>query len=205
MGGRGEVPAVPDNVETVDGVPLGDCTVPTAEEQMAAGCPAEAPAEYSACNPSQVACVYDVSVSDPTFGYQYSQQAYFYCDNFEWYKSQNLCGNACLGRFEYALDFPSNCADREQINCEERDTVSYSIPPSSQTYLDDVIAAMVVECGGDLNYYMQFEFIDGCATHVTFEREQTPELLDCLSETLGTLKLDCAVNLTCSHQGSTPI
>jgi hypothetical protein len=203
-GGRGEVPAVPQNVETVDGVPLGDCHVPSADEQTQAGCPLEPPVDYDPCNPAGIACLYDVSAQDSPFE-QYSLQTHFYCDDNEWSMYQTICGRACKGRFEYALDFPADCANREQIDCEERSTTTYS-DPSAQAYLDEIIAAIMTECGGVLYYqYAQFEFIDGCPSHATFDHEQTPEVLACLSEKLGNAKLDCAVNLTCSNQGITPL
>jgi hypothetical protein len=191
---------VPEDVETVDGIPLGDCREPTADELSEQGCPAAAPEGYAACTQSNLSCSYGTSSSAG-----YALQDNFYCYNSQWSKSQTVCGYGCQGRFEYEIDFTADCADRELIDCVERSNTTYS-NPSSQSYLDEVVGLIVMECGGELTYrYMQFEFIDGCPTHATFDHEQTPEFLECLSEALGNAKLSCAINLTCSNQGITPL
>lgn len=192
-GGHGEL-----DVPRLDGIPLGDCRVPTPDEHQAFGCPASPPTEGAPCNvPLVTTCAYGLSEKlDGAY-----QDLYMCSADAErtWWLLQEECGQLCADGGPYAFDLDAgDCAARSPSDCAVDGVFSYV--PSAFARLSAVFSAVIQQCIPDLGRFSAtLELEQGCPTRFSADHELAPAAIACLKQVLGTTRYACGELLPCTQ------
>ena|SRR6188768_691061 len=203
----GNAPAVPGDAPTVpggepevpllNGIPIGDCREPTADEHAALGCPQSPPTEGAPCDFARGAsCAYSLSTDRGDA----SQNLYFCSNDAErqWSLTQEQCGYVCTDRGPKVLEFDvADCATREEDNCQDAGVV-YAYTPSGSRRMSDLLSQAIRHCApADLNLSVSLDLVRGCVKSFSTTHEFSQAALACLRERFESLRYACAEKVPC--------
>jgi hypothetical protein len=187
-GGAHEIP-------TKDGLPIGDCTEPTAGELAALGCPAVL--EYMApCTQVGAVCRSEIRTNE---GHR-SHQAYSRCQE----NGQldvgvtRTCGFTCEGSAgnDATLD-ARDCGSRPARECDTS-FVTYSAPPLAQEQADHELEKVLIACGARvIDNRIEVKLKNGCPYALSTTPTLSSSAVDCLKATLSDVRWSCAEDLAC--------
>jgi hypothetical protein len=189
-------------IPTKDGIPIGDCHEPTADQLTALGCPISKPAPMSACTaPVGTVCRYDI---DTSLGSSAHQDVFACNSEGNWGAgSSALCGQKCSYSGSTVIDLDStNCSSRAITRCIDAMNRQYAYPPSAQSLLNDYVLEALNTCmAGSFLGYVTLNVESGCATRLTTDRSFSTEVVSCLKQRFESIRLDCAMQVLCSNFG----
>jgi hypothetical protein len=184
---------------TKDGIPVGDCTEPSASELTRDGCPVNA-SDGGACAATQagVVCRYAIE-TQPEF--TSAVQSYAVCLDGRWVPGAQRCSDmcrACLDGISAQRFDTSDCATRALLACPADPSV---VPrPTAQNLMDDELERLVESCGPKPLYSpgAEIDFENGCPAALLTATQVDPGLVACLVSKLTSVRYECAVPLPCS-------
>jgi hypothetical protein len=182
---------------TKDGIPIGDCTEPSASELTRDGCPASE-ADGVACDAAQNGdvCRYAIE-TEPEFMSAF--QGYAVCLDGRWVPGDQRCSDTCHSAstgIETVRFDTSDCSTRPRLACARVDPTV--VPrPSAQNSMDDELEALVQGCSPSA-WYAEVDFENGCPTELITSSSIDPSVVACLVSKLTGVRYDCAVPIPCS-------
>lgn len=203
---RSDGPAPPDvagsawTLPTKDGIPIGDCTEPSASELMRDGCPASE-SDGLACALAQEGseCRYSLE-TQPAF--TSAVQHYTVCLDGRWVpgaeRCSDMCHSAATGIDSVHFDI-SDCATRARLTCAPGDPTI--VPrPTAQNLMDDELEALVESCAASKPFpsTSEIHFENGCPSELLTSSSPDQSVVECLVSKLTGVRYDCAVPLACS-------
>jgi hypothetical protein len=180
-------------VRTKNGLPIGDCTEPTAEELAASGCPAVLE-PGAPCTQIEATCRSEILTDDRTR----SVQNYFTCqeDGHLGGGSGYVCGKTCNGSAgnDATLDI-SDCSSRPFTEC---DTTNVNYPYLAQDKADHELARIIQACGGPLiDIRVEVKVMNGCPYALSTISTVSASVVECLKATLSNVRWSCSEDLAC--------
>jgi hypothetical protein len=183
-----------------DGVPIGDCVEPSAQELQSLGCPVTQPGMQTSCSaPDRTVCRYGISVEDGG-----SYQTLFACFDGSWGAgAREGCGTVCGMAAGKAVSINAQgCEGRVPTECGE-DGTTYAWPPSALTRTTREIQRVVQACNappiGTLSIEIRFD--RGCPVQLAIsisDDSLTDGELSCLAAQLSQARWACALKLPCA-------
>jgi hypothetical protein len=188
-----------------DGVPIGDCKEYTSTEQLALGCPTLEPQPMSTCSSAVgTTCSYGIDVSTG----EYSTQNFYVCDSSgSWGPgTQQRCGQTCTFAGPNVVTFSgTDCSLRLTTSCDSTPDILYSSTITAQVVMNEILAKTVETCfGGTIpDSLFELELQNGCATRLYSSSPLNTELTTCFKNRFESVRLDCAMPLSCGRSGIT--
>lgn len=185
-----------EQVPMLDGVPIGDCKVPT-DGARGEGCPAQPPVDSTPCEaPNGLKrCAYDIQANG---GRAVQLVSVCHPDQLTWGSLSASCGTVCSSLSGDVLELAANCGDRELVSCRNADSVFTF--ETEQQWLDNAFERVLTKCLGLQRYnrQLQFEVANGCGTRVSSNMPFSPDAAACLRTELDSVRFQCGVRLSCS-------
>lgn len=191
-GGAGEGERPPSPMK--DGVPIGACR--ETGETRPAECPAQPPEDQTSCEaPSGLLrCPYEIRVADGR-----ADQVVYTCHpaQLSWGSALVSCGRLCESPDENVIELGGPaCEDRATSSCESGSTFAFE---TQQGAFNAAFEAVIQSCVGDvLGTRFQLWVENGCPTRISSSKPFSEDATQCLRVKLGTLRWDCALDLSCS-------
>jgi hypothetical protein len=204
----GYAPVDDPSIPTKGGVPVGDCTEPTAEQLTALGCPVSEPAFQSSCDaPASALCRYSITVT-PGFSsqlvYGCEQQLGSTTTTTAWTAVRTTCGESCRATATNIIDVSgATCAERSVVSCLAQLSNMgdfFAASPTKQELLNSELSLLVSTCAGGVNdNEVEVHLEGGCPVQISSEKPFSPEVVACFKTRLETLRWDCAEDLVCGR------
>jgi|SRR6188768_906799 len=196
LGGRPGSDGEPE-VPRLNGIPVGDCRVPTEDQSAALGCPTSPPPEGTPCDFARGAsCAYSLN-TDESMAYQ----EHYFCSSDaerEWSLTQERCGEVCTSGGPRALEFDvADCATRAEDNCQPEGFV-YAYTPSGYRRMSSTLESIIQGCApGTVNFSVSLELVRGCAKRFSTNYEFSQAALTCIRERFESSRYACSEKVPC--------